>query len=154
MSEQRFDHPQTEQIAPLPDMKKVYISLHRNYCRQMADRFQEGKTFNVMTMPRGTMLDGRDIGGARINPRYMGESKFNPNEMTATYYLPPDQGMEIKLNMPDGTFERVSVEKLKEAIDEQKQAYREQQKQQEQDREAGKESRDHSVSRSADEEIA
>lgn len=155
MSEQKYDRSEMEQTAPLPDMKKVYISLHRSYCRQMEDRFREGETFNVMTMPKGTTLNGRDIGGARINPRYMGESKFNPNEMTATYYLSPDQSLEIKLNMPDGTFAKVDVEQLKEAIDEQKQAYREQQKQQEQNQEVNNQkSRDRSADRKTEEEIA
>ena len=157
MSEQiieSHDRSELEQTAPLPDLKKVYISLHKSYCRQMDDRFREGKNFNVMTMPRGTHLNGRDIGGGRINPHYMSESKFNPNEMTATYYMAPGQSLEIKLNMPDGTYEKVDVEKLKEAIDEQKQTYREQIREREQQKETeNQKSRIHSAEKKTDTEI-
>ena len=155
MAKEKYERSEMEQTAPLPDLRKVYISLHKSYCYQMEDRFREGKTFNVMTMPRGTRLDGKDVGGGKINPLYMGESKFNSNEMTATYYLPQDQSMEIKLSLPDGTYEKVDVEKLKDAIEEQKQAYREQQKEREQEKDVTRQNeRDRLADRQTDAEIA
>ena len=126
-----------ENTMPLPELKKVYISLHRSYCRQMPDKFEEGKVYNIMTVPRGTMLNGQDIGGGKINPRYMNVSKFNPDYMTATYYMGQDQNLQIKLSLPSGMFTKVDVEELKGAIDAQKERYHEQQKAQEKQAEAG-----------------
>ena len=141
--------------APLPELKKVYISLHKSYCRQMDDKFREGSKFNVMTMPKGTQFHGQDIGGGKNNPHYMSESKFNPNLMTATYYMDPNASLEVKLSLPDGTFRKVNVEELKEAIDTQSQRYREQQKTQEQQRDQqADQNRSKAASKSTDEEIA
>ena len=127
-----------ENTMPLPELKKVYISLHRSYCKQMPDKFEEGKVYNIMTVPRGTMLGEQDIGGGKINPRYMNVSKFNPDYMTATYYMGQDQSLQVKLSLPNGMYTKVDVEELKEAIDSQKERYLEQQKAQEQQAEAGR----------------
>lgn len=118
--------------------KKVYISLHKSYCHQQDSKLNEGEKFNIMRMPKGTELDGKDIGGARINPLYMAENKYNPNEMTATYYVPENGTLEIKLSYDDGSFDKVNVEDLKKSIDAQKEAYKEKQKEQEQQKEKSK----------------
>lgn len=118
--------------------KKVYISLHKSYCHQQDSKLNEGEKFNIMRMPKGTELDGKDIGGARINPLYMAENKYNPNEMTATYYVPENGTLEIKLSHDDGSFDKVNVEDLKKSIDAQKEAYKEKQKEQEQQKEKSK----------------
>ena len=111
------------------NQKKIHISLGKNYCFSRESE-ATGKVYNQMTIPNGTMLDGRDIGGSKICPKFMGVSKFNHNEMVATYYVPEDRPLKVKLITGTNT-EMVDIEKLKEAVDNQKAAYIESIRQQE-----------------------
>ena len=110
------------------DQKKIHISLHENYCFRRESEVT-GRVYNQMTMPKGTMLDGRDIGGYKITPAFMGKSRYVPNEMVATYYVPEDRPLEVKL-IKGAETEKVDIEKIKEAVDNQKAAYREAMKEQ------------------------
>lgn len=111
-----------EQVTEYGIDNKVYISLDKSYCYQMDDKFVPGKKFNVMKMPNGTVLNGKDISGGKIKPIFMSENKYNQNEMTATYYLPDDNELMIRLSLPNGTQESVNVKDLKLAVDAQKYA--------------------------------
>ena len=110
------------------ERRKVYISLNKAFCYQKESE-ATGRVYNQMTLPKGTMLDGRDIGGYKISPLYMNENRNNPNEMTATYYIPKDRPLEVKL-IKGVDSEKVDIEKIKEAVDNQKAAYREAMKEQ------------------------
>ena len=110
------------------ERRKVYISLNKAFCYQKESE-ATSRVYNQMTLPKGTMLDGRDIGGYKISPLYMNENRNNPNEMTATYYIPKDRPLEVKL-IKGVDSEKVDIEKIKEAVDNQKAAYREAMKEQ------------------------
>ena len=96
---------------------KLYITLPQGLCRQMDSKIKSGEKFNTMIIPKGTVLNGKDIGNALIHPLFMNESKSNSNMMYAAYY--PDKMKDSKINLlyPNGTIERVELKELKEAID-------------------------------------
>ncbi len=59
---------------------KVYVSLHENFVRQNIEYVDkqtgEMKTFNQATLPKGTMIDGCDMGGYEFSPLYINTSRF------------------------------------------------------------------------------
>ena len=60
--------------------KNVYLSFHKNFVREAipyTDRQTgEQRTFNQVTIPRGTVIAGRDVGGYEFSPLYVNPSRF------------------------------------------------------------------------------
>ena len=60
--------------------KNVYISLHEGFVREgikYTDRQTgEQKSFNRVTLPKGTVIDGKDVGGYEFSPLYVNPSRF------------------------------------------------------------------------------
>ncbi|MDY3291736.1 MAG: DNA gyrase [Parolsenella sp.] len=63
-----------------PQKKNVYLSFHKNFVREsipyVDKRTGKSKTFNQVTIPNGTFIDGKDMGGYEFSPLYMNESRF------------------------------------------------------------------------------
>lgn len=122
--------------------ERVYINLPKAFCKQMDSKLREGEKFNTMIMPKGLMLNGKDIGNCLINPIYMSENPYNKNEMSATYYPAGIKNEGIKLTHPDGRKEFVDIEELRDAIIEHQKEYRASLK-----KETGKEIKEKEVSK-------
>ena len=64
----------------MAEKKNVYISLHEAFVRegiQYTDRRTgEQRSFNVVRLPPGTVIDGRDVGGYEFSPLYVNPSRF------------------------------------------------------------------------------
>lgn len=60
--------------------EKVYLSFHKNFVRENIAytdrRTGQQRTFNQVTLPSGTVIDGRDVGGYEFSPLYVNASKF------------------------------------------------------------------------------
>lgn len=60
--------------------KNVYLSFHKNFVREQIPytdkRTGEQKTFNQVTIPNGTVIDGKDMGGYEFSPLYVNQSRF------------------------------------------------------------------------------
>ena len=60
--------------------KNVYISLHEGFVREgikyTDKQTGEEKSFNRATLPKGTIIDGKDMGGYEFSPLYVNPSKF------------------------------------------------------------------------------
>ena len=60
--------------------KNVYISLHEGFVREGIKyndkQTGEEKSFNCVTLPKGTVIDGKDVGGYEFSPLYVNPSKF------------------------------------------------------------------------------
>lgn len=60
--------------------KNTYITLHKNFVRTdivYTDHATgETRAFNQATLPRGTTIDGRDVGGYQFSPLFVNESRF------------------------------------------------------------------------------
>lgn len=67
-------------MAEQAEKKNTYISLHKNFVRTDIEytdpRTGEKKTFNSVTLPQGTVIDGKDVGGYQFSPLYVNESKY------------------------------------------------------------------------------
>jgi hypothetical protein len=60
--------------------KNVYLSFHKNFVRDAIPytdkRTGEQRTFNQVTIPNGTVIDGKDMGGYEFSPLYVNPSRF------------------------------------------------------------------------------
>ena len=56
----------------MEERKNVYLSLHKSFVREgneYTDRATgEARTFNSATLPKGTVVDGMDVGGYEFSP--------------------------------------------------------------------------------------
>jgi hypothetical protein len=63
-----------------PRRKNVYLSFHKNFVREgipyVDKNTGRNKTFNQVTIPNGTIIDGKDMGGYEFSPLYVNESRF------------------------------------------------------------------------------
>lgn len=64
----------------MTEKKNVYITMHKSFVREgieYQDRETgEVRTFNSVTLPKGTMVDGQDMGRCQFSPLYVNPSKF------------------------------------------------------------------------------
>lgn len=61
------------------ESKSVYVTFHKNFVREgipYTDRETgEERTFNSVTMPKGTAIDGRDVSFFEFSPLFVNESR-------------------------------------------------------------------------------
>ncbi|ACV22914.1 Uncharacterised protein [Slackia heliotrinireducens] len=67
-------------MADKAEKRNVYISLHKLYVREGIEYADpatgEAKSFNMATLPRGTVIDGKDVSGYQFSPLYVNPSRF------------------------------------------------------------------------------
>lgn len=71
-------------MADADQRKTVYLSFHRNFVREAIPytdkRTGEQRTFNQVTIPRGTVIDGKDVGGYEFSPLYVNASRYKGDD--------------------------------------------------------------------------
>lgn len=64
--------------------EKVYLSFHKSFVKEnipYIDRSTgEDRTFNSVTLPFDTVIDGRNVGGFQFSPLYIDPSKYDENQ--------------------------------------------------------------------------
>ncbi|RNL46015.1 DNA gyrase [Paraeggerthella hongkongensis] len=64
----------------MTEKKNVYLTLHKNFVRtdiEYEDKVTgETKTFNQVTLPKGTVIDSIDVGSYQFSPLFANESKY------------------------------------------------------------------------------
>ncbi len=62
------------------EKKNVYLTFHKNFVRQdieYADKNTgQTKTFNSVTLPKGTIINGTDVSYYQFSPLFVNESKY------------------------------------------------------------------------------
>lgn len=60
--------------------KNTYVTLHKNFVRTDIEytdrRTGETRTFNSVTLPKGTVIDGHDVGYYQFSPLFVNESRY------------------------------------------------------------------------------
>lgn len=60
--------------------KNVYISLHESFIKENVKytdkKTGQEKSFNIVRLPKDTVIDGKDVGGFEFSPLYVNPSKF------------------------------------------------------------------------------
>lgn len=64
--------------------EKVYLSFHKSFVKEnipYIDRSTgEDRTFNSVTLPFDTVIDGRNVDGFQFSPLYIDPSKYDENQ--------------------------------------------------------------------------
>ena len=64
----------------MPDNKNTYITLHKNFVREGIEyvdrKTGEQKTFNSVTLPGDTVINGTDVSGYQFSPKFVNPSKY------------------------------------------------------------------------------
>jgi hypothetical protein len=111
------------------EREKVYLTFHRSFVREhigYTDALTgEERTFNVVTVPPGTVIDGRDMGGWEFNPLFVNPSRYKGEDFRDVPLL-ADRGVWLRRDvldadgnpMPDGNGrnERETVKVMPSAI--------------------------------------
>ena len=60
--------------------KNTYVTLHKNFVRTDIEhtdrRTGETRTFNSVTLPKGTVIDGHDVSYYQFSPLFVNESRY------------------------------------------------------------------------------
>lgn len=64
----------------MEEKKNVYLTIHKNFVREGIEypdrKTGETKTFNSVTLPKGTVIDGTDVSHYQFMPMFVNPSKF------------------------------------------------------------------------------
>ena len=64
----------------MPEKKNTYLTFHKNFVRtdiEYTDRVTgEKRTFNSVTLPKGTVIDGVDVSYYQFSPMFVNESRY------------------------------------------------------------------------------
>lgn len=125
----------------MAERKNTYITLHKNFVRtdiEYTDRNTgEVKTFNSVTLPGGTEIDGRDVSYYQFSPLFVNPSRFH-GENYRDIPLLTDREVVLQRSVLDESGEPVLVEdsrrmkdvvrvmpaQIKEAIDAARESYK------------------------------
>lgn len=65
--------------------EKLYIRVNKGLCRQVPSKYEGRPNYNIMKLPKGTVVGDTDLSYAVINPIIMIEDTRNPNMFCAIY---------------------------------------------------------------------
>lgn len=120
--------------------KNVYLTLHKNFVRtdiEYTDKVTgESKTFNQVTLPKGTTIDGIDVGCYQFSPLFVNESRFRGENFCDIPML-ADREVWLKKTVLDGEGNpvlddagkpehdtvKVMPQEIKDAVDKQRSDY-------------------------------
>lgn len=104
----------------MPEKKNTYLTLHKNFVRtdiEYADRVTgEVRTFNSVTLPKGTVIDGVDVSYYQFSPMFVNESRYR-GENYRDIPLLTDREVWLKKSVLDEDGQPVLDERGKPAKD-------------------------------------
>ena len=112
--------------------KNVYVTVHKNFVRENIEypdrKTGETKTFNSVTLPKGTIIDGVDVSYYQFTPLFVNPSRFK-GENFRDIPLLADKEVWLKKDALDADGKQVKdivkvmPAQLKEAINKGREAY-------------------------------
>lgn len=117
----------------MEEKKNVFLTLHKNFVREDIEytdkKTGEKKTFNSVTLPKGTMIGDTDVSYYQFSPRFVNSAKFRgenyrdipllaDREVRLTKTELDEEGHQVKDTI------KVMPSQLKEAIDKGNREYR------------------------------
>lgn len=105
--------------------QSVYLNVHNSFAKlNVESKYEQGKTYNVVRLPEGSVIGDKDYSGASFYPldKYIYPNKFNENLTTVQF----KSGQDIKLYFKDRKPETVKAEDVCKAVDNANKKYLEQ----------------------------
>ena len=116
----------------MPEKKNTYLTLHKTFVRtdiEYTDRETgEVRTFNSVTLPKGTVVDGVDVSYYQFSPMFVNESRYR-GENYRDIPLLTDREVWLKKSVldergkPAKDIVRVMPAQIKEALDRNRSEY-------------------------------
>lgn len=64
------------------NQERVYINIPAAFVKENLTNKQTGQSFHIATMPKNTIVDGKDVGGYQFSPMFVNKPfKFNGNQI-------------------------------------------------------------------------
>lgn len=114
-----------DKTAEIEKSQKVYLNVHNSFAKlNVESKYEQGKTYNVVRLPEGSVIGDKDYSGASFYPldKYIYPNKFNENLTTVQF----KSGQDIKLYFKDRKPETVKAEDVCKAVDNANKKYLEQ----------------------------
>lgn len=114
-----------DKTADIEKSQKVYLNVHNSFAKlNVESKYEQGKTYNVVRLPEGSVIGDKDYSGASFYPldKYIYPNKFNENLTTVQFKSDQD----IKLYFKDRKPETVKAEDVCKAVDNANKKYLEQ----------------------------
>lgn len=96
----------------MDDKKNVYITLHKNFVHEGIEyedrKTGETKTFNSVTLPKGTVVNGQDVSYSQFSPLFVNPSRFKGENYRDERHDVCDDGASTMISVTrssDGTIE-------------------------------------------------
>lgn len=114
-----------DKAVEIEKSQKVYLNVHNSFAKlNVESKYEQGKTYNVVRLPEGSVIGDKDYSGASFYPldKYIYPNKFNENLTTVQF----KSGQDIKLYFKDRKPEIVKAEDVCKAVDNANKKYLEQ----------------------------
>ena len=114
-----------DKTAEIEKSQKVYLNVHNSFAKlNVESKYEQGKTYNVVRLPEGSVIGDKDYSGASFYPldKYIYPNKFNENLTTIQFKSDQD----IKLYFKDRKPETAKAEDVCKAVDNANKKYLEQ----------------------------
>lgn len=124
----------------MPEKKNVYLTLHKNFVRtdiEYTDKHTgEVKTFNAVTLPKGTIIEGTDVGSYQFSPLFVNEARYKgenfrdvpllaDREVWLKRTVLDEEGSPVldESGKPERDVVKVMPQEIKDALDKQRTEY-------------------------------
>ena len=114
-----------DKTSEIEKSQKVYLNVHNSFAKlNVESKYEQGKTYNVVRLPEGSVIGDKDYSGASFYPldKYIYPNKFNENLTTVQF----KSGQDIKLYFKDRKPETVEAKDICKAVDNANKKYLEQ----------------------------
>lgn len=100
-------------MSDTKEKKNTYITIHKNFVRENIEytdrKTGETKTFNSVTLPGDTIINGQDVSGYQFSPKFVNESKYR-GENYRDIPLLTDREVWLQKTMMDAEGNRMTDE--------------------------------------------
>lgn len=99
---------------------RVYMNVHNRYAKTGV-KAENGRAYNMVTLPKGLMVGDKDLSEGRIYPldNNIYPNKFNQN-LTTVQFL---EDQNVRINLDNGEFAMVNAKELTNAVDQANKKY-------------------------------
>lgn len=148
--------PTTEEEAKEKNRNLAFIKINKALCTTKESKIEGRSKYNIMTLPKGTIVGDTDLSFAKINPIVMVEDKYSKHMMTAIYDKDKMKDNNVSVFVQEegqGKYLQVDVDALHDAVANQN-YYEEQKKNKEVEKGVTAETAEKTVDKSVEQETS
>ena len=109
----------TETEVETANKNLVYIRINKKLCTTQESKIEGRSKYNIMTLPKGTVVGEKDLSFGKINPVVMIEDKFGKNMCAAVYDKDKMKDNNVSVFIQEngqGKYISIDVDALRDAV--------------------------------------